>query len=157
MQNLKIIKVIFVIVAILVHPATFSATITKTQPEVTLNPNDRACLVNNVYHEARGEPIEGQIAVAQVTLNRAKETKMNVCQVVNESGQFSWVGKNKKIVNREAKNDIEQVVQLAVKGYRVREVGSSVSFHNNKIARPRWAAKMRKTATVGSHTFYKND
>ena len=46
----------------------------------------------NIYHEARGEVTEGQIAVAQVTVNRAKDKRWpdTICGVVYQSKQFSW-------------------------------------------------------------------
>src|SRR5688500_17063686 len=49
-----------------------------------------ACLSLNVYPEARGEPDTGQLAVAYVTLNRARLKQMKVCDVVVEPHQFSW-------------------------------------------------------------------
>jgi spore germination cell wall hydrolase CwlJ-like protein len=54
------------------------------------------CLAENIYYESRGESLEGQIAVAKVTLNRLDEGyARTVCGVVkqrNPNGcQFSWV------------------------------------------------------------------
>ena len=50
------------------------------------------CLALNIYHEARGEPIEGQRAVASVTLNRTLDPRWpsTVCGVVYDPQQFSW-------------------------------------------------------------------
>ena len=48
-------------------------------------------LALNIYFEARNQPIEGQYAVAHVTLNRAAQTKRSIKAVVLEPGQFSWV------------------------------------------------------------------
>ena len=46
----------------------------------------------NIYHEARGESIEGQYAIAHVTLNRVASTKWpdSICDVVYQPYQFSW-------------------------------------------------------------------
>ena len=43
-----------------------------------------------VYHEAQGEPLEGQIAVAQVIMNRAIKRRQSVKEVVTADDQFSW-------------------------------------------------------------------
>ena len=48
------------------------------------------CLSLNVYHEARGETPQAQLAVAMATLNRAKTTGQDLCDVVLEPVQFSW-------------------------------------------------------------------
>ena len=47
-------------------------------------------LTLNVYHEARSEPQLGQIAIAQVTLNRAKKGQLSIEDVVRQPHQFSW-------------------------------------------------------------------
>ena len=47
------------------------------------------CLALNVFHEARGEFIPGQYAVALVTLNRAEHDPAKVCDVVFKRHQFS--------------------------------------------------------------------
>src|SRR5712672_2079344 len=64
--------------------------------------NDLECLAQNVYFEARGEPLEGQYAVAEVTLNRTRSRYFphTVCEVVHEArwdtirrrfvAHFSW-------------------------------------------------------------------
>lgn len=58
--------------------------------------NDRevACLARNVYYEARGETVDGMLAVASVVMNRSERTGMTPCSVVGEhvNGrcQFSW-------------------------------------------------------------------
>ncbi len=51
------------------------------------------CGAQNVYHESRGEPDLGMIAVAQVVQNRIKSTRFpdTVCEVVYQDKQFSWV------------------------------------------------------------------
>ena len=55
------------------------------------------CLTLNVYHEARGEPFLGQVAVAEVTLNRVDDLRWpdTVCEVVYQPYQFSWTLEDK--------------------------------------------------------------
>lgn len=51
------------------------------------------CLALNIYHESRSESLQGQIAVAQVTINRVAHDHWpsTICEVVYDPMQFSWV------------------------------------------------------------------
>jgi len=49
------------------------------------------CMMETLYHEARGEGVQGMEAVASVVMNRAKRSKKSVCSVVYERKQFSWL------------------------------------------------------------------
>ncbi|HJO66877.1 MAG TPA: cell wall hydrolase, partial [Sphingomonas sanguinis] len=51
------------------------------------------CLAGAIYFEGRGEPLAGQLAVAQVILNRTKSGRFptDVCNVIKQRGQFSFV------------------------------------------------------------------
>lgn len=62
------------------------------------------CLAMTVYHESRGEPILAQQTVAHIVLNRADNQDKEVCDVIKEPYQFSWVknGKGPKIKEYEA-------------------------------------------------------
>lgn len=72
---------------------------TLTHADINTSPREFQCLARNVYHEARGESLEGQIAVAQVTLNRVAHWRYpdTICEVVHQDTgsksydcQFSW-------------------------------------------------------------------
>lgn len=54
--------------------------------------DDISCLIKNIYHEARGEPDRGQLAVALVTLARSQDRRFanTVCGVVYQKNQYSW-------------------------------------------------------------------
>ena len=71
------------------------------------------CLAMNIYHEARGESIEGQIAVAVVTMNRVKESKWpnTPCEVVWQNKQFSWTkdGKSDRMPDRDARRQAFEI------------------------------------------------
>ncbi len=56
-------------------------------------PQDLACLAVAIYREARGEPLPGQLAVANVILNRVRSGRFagDACSVVTQPGQFSFV------------------------------------------------------------------
>ena len=52
--------------------------------------NAIVCMALNVYHEGRNQTELGQVAIAQVTMERAQQQYKNVCTVVFEPAQFSW-------------------------------------------------------------------
>ena len=129
------------------------------------------CLALTVYHEARGEPIDGQIAVAQVTMNRADQEESKVCEVVFEKNQFSWT----REVVRYTKHGVAKIkhnspklkprdkhawdVALAiaeaatVEGALKNVVGDATHFRNIHEAR-RWHHGLRFVKQVGHHRFY---
>lgn len=51
------------------------------------------CMAGAIYFESKGEPLAGQLAVAQVILNRSRSGRFaaDVCGVVKQRGQFSFV------------------------------------------------------------------
>lgn len=124
------------------------------------------CLALNVYHEARGEPLNGQYAVAYVTLNRAKVSGSSVCDVVGKKKQFSWA--NNGIVRTKAgwylkphmnPKNIETytiAVQVAsdVLRKRVKDSTKGADHYHAKSVKPSWAKKMHKVSIVGNHIFY---
>ena len=67
------------------------ATIDWAKASVDTKTRDIECLAMNIYHVARGVPVVGQIAVAQVTMNRVEHNYFpdTVCTVVWEEDQFS--------------------------------------------------------------------
>ncbi len=74
------------------------------------------CLALNVYFESRGEHIQGQHAVAHVTLNRVKQNKSDICTEVFKKGQFSWTRYKFKIPNNKDESWIlaQKVAQQAL-------------------------------------------
>src|SRR5688572_29718365 len=66
------------------------------------------CFIDNIYHEARGEPHEGQLAVANVVANRYRSGlyPKNLCDIVYQHKQFSWTANKPKINEREVYNKI---------------------------------------------------
>jgi spore germination cell wall hydrolase CwlJ-like protein len=73
------------------------------------------CLALNIHFEARGEPIEGQLAVAHVTINRAKENQTSICHEVFKKGQFSWTKKRYSIPKGLEWEKSKKIAQLSLK------------------------------------------
>ena len=147
-----------------------------------VDPEQAYCLAENIYYESKGEDIRGQYAVASVTLNRANDPRFpnTVCGVVKQTGvsrigknivcAFSWYcesnKKGKEIPVRNKDGSINQAVvdqfQIAsiiaitvLSGEVEDNTHGATHFHNPHISQPEWRLEMKKTATIGNHTFYK--
>jgi len=118
---------------------------------------DVACLAENIYHEARGESVKGQIAVAQVTINRANhftQFKSSICGVVYEKAQFSWtLDKHKKIRDYAKWRQVQALARSVLDGYHHIPNFNALYYHTHAV-NPRWNRNKQIIATIGSHVFY---
>ena len=124
------------------------------------------CLAKNIYHEAKGEPFEGKVAVAQVTLNRAASGQFpsDICKVVYQKNviyekvlcQFSWYCDQATVAkpkNTAAYKECQIVArQVLLEEFRLPSLNKALYFHATHI-NPGW--KKEKVATIGNHVFYK--
>lgn len=140
---------------------------TKDSP-VTAEIRDRQldCLAKNIYHEAKGEPFEGKVAVAQVTINRAASGQFpsDICKVVYQKNivydkvlcQFSWYCEQAvftKPKNTAAYKESQIVArQVLLEEFRLPSLKHALYFHATDI-NPGW--KKERVATIGGHVFYK--
>ena len=131
--------------------ATASGHITKASVR------DLSCLATNIYYEARSEPIRGQIAVAQVTVNRVKSKTQfanSICGVVFEKSQFSWtLGKPKRVTDAKAWNTAVQVARVVLTQSHPLPQFNALFYHTTKI-KPHWAKRKRVLTVIGNHVFY---
>lgn len=114
------------------------------------------CLAMNVYFEARSEPIEGQYAVAEVAIRRAKLSGKSICEEVFQDRQFSWTIKSDKLVvkNEQAWTLANAVAFHAMKGNSNFSKGAT-HFHATYIFKPAWAQEMCVAVKIGRHIFYR--
>ncbi len=116
------------------------------------------CLALNIYFEARSEPIEGQYAVAEVTIMRAEISGRSMCEEVFTDRQFSWhngANKNRpKVVNKNAWTVAQAVATSTLTG-PTRFSNGATHYHANYIRKPKWAEKLCECARIGRHIFYK--
>ncbi len=121
------------------------------------------CLAEALYFEARGEPIRGQFAVAEVIINRVESPRYpdTVCAVINQGAasagcQFSFACDGKSDVMREQKA-AERAKRIAAimldNGPRILTMGAT-HFHTNAVE-PSWARDIPHTVTIGDHLFYR--
>ena len=147
------------------EPSSSEKTLSRSLPDLVsdymhLAPEDaeHECLAGAVYFEAKGEPLEGQLAVADVVLNRARSGKYppTICGVVTQKSQFSFVrrGRIPPISrNSDAWRRAVAVAQIAQEELADGGVGSAMFFHARYVA-PNWR-RLTRVASIGNHIFYK--
>ena len=124
-------------------------------PEV--DKEQHKCLAMNIYHEARSESMQGQIAVAQVTLNRVEHDKWpsTICEVVYEPKQFSWTFLLKDHSTTEARAwKKAQIIARDVMIGNVEDPTYGAVFYHANYVNPNWAEYVDLTKVIGNHLFY---
>jgi spore germination cell wall hydrolase CwlJ-like protein len=133
-------------------------------PSSIYSAKEQTCLAEAVYFEARSEPYKGQVAVAQVVLNRVRNPAYpgSICGVVYQNRtmdnacQFSFAcdGVRDVVRDRKAWALARKVARdVSFEGVRVPEVGTATHYHAVYV-RPDWASVFRKKARIGLHVFY---
>ena len=123
------------------------------------------CLAEGIYFEARGEPVRGQIAVAQVILNRAFSGyyPSTVCGVVYQNAhrhlrcQFTFAcdGIPDRVREPDAMERAKKIAMLALDGKLwLPEVGKATHYHAYWV-HPGWVREMTRMHRLGVHTFYR--
>jgi len=117
------------------------------------------CLAQAVYFEARGEPLSGQLAVAQVVINRAESGRFaaSYCGVVTQPAQFSFVRRGRipaPNAGSAAWIRAKAVALIADQGLWPSEAGDALYFHASSV-RPGWARARTTLATIDRHVFYR--
>ena len=134
-------------------------------PKYSYSKAERHCLANGIYFEARGEPVLGQQAVAQVILNRVRNPAYpnTVCGVVYQNKQkknacqfsFACDGIRDKVNSRKHWKQSVKVANDAIDGrFWLKSVGSASHYHADYVW-PKWRRKMRKMTKIGRHIFYR--
>ena len=123
------------------------------------------CLANAIYFEARSEPLRGQMAVAQVVMNRVFSGfyPNDVCSVVYQNAhrhlacQFTFAcdGKSKAITERGAWARANRIARQTLDGQiYLPEVAKSTHYHAVYV-HPNWVHEMKKLVRFGIHNFYR--
>lgn len=119
------------------------------------------CLTEALYFEARGESLEGQVAVAEVILNRVDSPlyPRSVCGVVKQRGgggcQFSYVCDGKKKMREKAAADLAGRIARAMLDGAPRVLTDGATHFHTRGVRPGWSKRFAKTAAIGAHLFYR--
>ncbi|MBC3940684.1 cell wall hydrolase [Sphingomonas sp. DOAB1063] len=114
------------------------------------------CLAGAIYFESKGEPLTGQLAVAEVIINRAKSGRFpaDVCAVVKQRGQFSFVrgGQIPTITKGASYRTAVAVAKVALASAWNSPADKALYF-NTPDRRP--SVRAIKVASIGNHVFYR--
>jgi N-acetylmuramoyl-L-alanine amidase len=118
--------------------------------------DEQRCLAGAIYFEARGESLSGQLAVANVILNRSKSGRFpsDMCAVVKQRGQFSFVrgGQIPTVRNVAAYRTAIAVAKVAIDA-AWESPASRALYFNTSDRRP--GGRLTRVAMIGNHVFYR--
>ena len=139
---------------------------------------DILCLAKNIYHEARGEPIEGQIAISNVVINRVKSKQFpnDVCSVVYQKNQISFINRILQIIpinipgcqfswtcdsmpdnlflEKKAWENSQKIADEVFNDLHSDISEGSTHYHSIDV-NPYWAKSLKETVRIRNHIFYK--
>jgi spore germination cell wall hydrolase CwlJ-like protein len=118
------------------------------------------CIAVAVYHEARGESLEGQLAVARVIMNRAASGRYPTswCGVVKQPWQFSFVhnGYMPSVdENSQAWRNALGITRLAINN-AVQSVPTDCLWYHANYVSPAWGRRLTRVSQIGAHIFYRS-
>lgn len=121
---------------------------------------EQDCLANTVYFESGLEPLEGQLAVAEVVLNRMRSGRYptTICGVVLQPAQFSYVrgGRIPRVDrNSEMWRRAVGVARLAQAGTGTRLLPEDTLWYHADYVSPAWGPRLNRTTKIGLHIFYR--
>ena len=135
------------------------------------------CLALNTYHEAKNQSMIGQIATAQVVMNRVEDSRYpnTVCEVVKQGPtrtswkdpskripvkhrcQFSWYcdGKSDVPKNEKAWRKAQDVAFLVLYDKIKMDVTEGATHYHATYVKPAWAKTKKRTTQIEKHIFYR--
>lgn len=130
------------------------AVAAQSMPETIAD--DLQCMAGAIYFESKGEPLTGQLAVAEVILNRTKSGRFpkSVCSVVTQRGQFSFVrgGRVPAIALNKQYRTAVAVARVALADAWDSPASGAMYFHARRVS-PSW--NRTQVAAIGNHVFYR--
>ena len=131
-----------------------------------------ACLATAIYFEARGEPMVGQVAVAQVVMSRVNDERFpnEVCDVVKQGYYYSWKpnvpilhqcqfsfwcdGKPETIRDKQAYQWAIHIAEATMRGELYDTTQGATHYHAYYV-RPSWSNEFTQTVRINDHIFYR--
>jgi spore germination cell wall hydrolase CwlJ-like protein len=119
---------------------------------------EQHCLASAIYFEARGEPIDGQLAVAEVVLNRSRSGRYptTICAVVRQPAQFSFVRRG--VIPRADPNCEHWRRAIAIariaESRATRLLPENVLWYHANYVSPSWGRRLDRNRRIGAHIFY---
>lgn len=134
---------------------SLAALVDQNSGAETASEDDR-CLATSVYFESKGEPLDGQLAVAQTILNRTNSGRFadSVCGVVRQPGQFSFLrgGDVPAVPHGDAWSRAVAIARIARAGLWKQVAPAALYFHARRVS-PGWSRV--RIASVGNHIFFR--
>lgn len=151
------------ILCIILFFITCNSVEASSPPLPDKKPRDLLCLAKNIFYEARGQSLEDQIMVANVTLNRVNHPSFpdTVCDVVYEPYQFSWTIGNKRKISSYFEDSIEfeawrNILALSktILSGKVSDLTNSATFFHDISVEPSWSKSFELVAYTDQNRFY---
>lgn len=137
------------IAAIAIVTLLSAAAIADINKSIT---KETQCLAMSIYYEAKGEPISGQYAVADVVLNRVEDERFpdTICEVITQKNQFHW----QKVVPRSNMNWLlaVSIANDVIVNDTHRGITEGAVFFQRSARIPVYADE--RTKTIGNHNFF---
>jgi N-acetylmuramoyl-L-alanine amidase len=114
------------------------------------------CLAGAVYFESKGEPLSGQLAVANVIINRTTSGRFpsSICSVVKQPGQFSFVrgGRIPAVGSNAQYRTATAIAKIALADGWADPAPKALYFHARRVS-PNWGKA--RVAMIGNHIFFR--
>lgn len=152
---------LYIILFIIFFTLTFPANTRLSEYSYQYAPSKEEMywLVQNIYHESRGESDYGQLMVAVVTINRFDDGRWGstIKKVVTAPAQFSWYEDNISNIpdNKKAWDRAKSIALIAIEMYNKGIGERDVMFYRNDTVSPYWLVDMELVMVIGKHLFYK--
>jgi hypothetical protein len=150
--------------AVLRGPSVAPEAPARTFTEQAVNPREHNCLSQAIYYEARGETQRGQVAVAEVVMNRVRSSVYpnTICEVVYQGShrvtgcQFTFTcdGSLRARPRGRAWERAQRVATAMLLGYH-RPITQNATHYHTHAVNPVWNSGLVETTDIGSHVFYR--
>lgn len=119
---------------------------------------EQLCLAKAIYFEARGETLQGQLAVAEVVLNRASSGRYptTICGVVTQPAQFSFIRRGRFPAVNAASESWRRALAIAeiARNNIVDQIPPYVLWYHANYVAPSWGRRLTRITQIGAHIFY---
>ena len=144
--------------AVLPKSRSLAELVNAHEDVATIRDGEQECLAGAIYFESKGEPLEGQLAVAEVVINRAQSGKYpkTLCGVIKQRHQFSFIraGRFPPIQKASAAwRKAVAIAHIALQDLAESRAANAMFFHAKYVS-PRWRG-LTRVAAVGNHIFYR--
>jgi N-acetylmuramoyl-L-alanine amidase len=114
--------------------------------------SDELCISEAIYHEAKGESLEGQVAVGNIVLNRIKRTGRSACEIIYAKHQFSWTAHKKLAKVPEKFMDLGR--RILQKHYSDNTNGALYFCNKSIMKRFQKSNHLSVSTIIGNHVFF---